>query len=354
MSRHRTQNTFHGSTGRPAPPRGGVQRVIARDVIGAFPCWCQGELCWVDVKTGEQDWPGKRMGKPHPSRLEQQVVALIKEGLDEMVHMQETLTRDEVKKYPRAVGDLLMTLVNDCSIRCRVIDGGHLLLYPPDGQSRPFKVSSTRSEKATLGFIERQFIAAYDVKMPKKEKPVGEPTQTIAPATTEKVRVERPSPPVEARPLPVAPTEPDTKTVWTRAKHTRTGEPLEWETDGKVFRCLVCKREGKEWTTEVRYAMTGHMRAAHNPEGLHTPEARAKQAETRRLHRVQERVAEAVAILQDAAGLEGHDEKIEALEARIEEMAEALAQVTAERDAATKRADDAEARVALIRESLSV
>src|SRR5689334_9211019 len=108
MEQHSGQNRFSGSVNTRRPPaKGGLQNVIARHTIGAYPCWCQGELCWVDLKTGLQTWPGASMGLPHPR------AALTIEEIEKMVSIQTEITRSDLKGYPKKVLETVMTLVND-------------------------------------------------------------------------------------------------------------------------------------------------------------------------------------------------------------------------------------------------
>jgi hypothetical protein len=346
VSKHSRQNQFHGSTGRPAPPRGGVANVTARDTIGAYECWCQGAACWTD-EAGVHMWAGREQGEPHPSPQEIEEI--------EMVVMMEALDRSDVKNYPNKVQDLLLTLVNECGIRCRVITGTEMLLYPPDGRSRPFKVMSRRGEKQSLGFLHRQFIAAYDVHLPekKKEQPVGEPTITFTEAKPEP----KPAPPKVANPfnpalheeeVSVTETEIEPQVVWRRAIHSKTDEPMDnWETDGSRFRCVLCFQSGKEVIFESGLSLGGHTRSVHRDvHPIHMPGALAKRSETVARKKVEKKITAAIALLQDAAGITTDASEVEALKKKVETL-------TADLDREKHRADDAEARLALLREALN-
>jgi len=74
------------------------------------------------------------------------------------------IERSDMRKFPREVQDLVLHLVNTEGIRWRDIDKIHLLLYPPDGKSRPFKIAASRPAEMQVQFIERQFMAVYQVK----------------------------------------------------------------------------------------------------------------------------------------------------------------------------------------------
>src|SRR3569833_1439264 len=129
VSKHSSQNRFAGSTGQHGTPKGGLQTVHERDVIGPGERWCWGLICWPDGKGG-RDWAGKDHRKPHPRTKE-----------DEMAATQDHLGPNDLKTYGRELSALLMTLVNECGVRVRILDGASMLRYPPAGVSRPFTLS---------------------------------------------------------------------------------------------------------------------------------------------------------------------------------------------------------------------
>lgn len=284
------------------------------------------------------------------------------------------LDRSDVKQYPKRVADLLMILVNECFISCRPIDGQQMLLYPPDGVSRPFKVIARRGEVATLGFIEKQFIAKYGIRMPEKKKEkaeVPDPTLSFQPQPPkQESTVESPEfsakqePPVSPKPEPKATAlpphpegEPDTTTVWRTLMHSKTGEPMpNWETNGVVFRCVVCRKNGKEWSTSERRGVAGHStahtegqrRAERGQAVLPLPERTASAPKS-----PVENVEQALAVLQDALGVQSHREAAEAADRRIAELEAEITSLREQLSTETKRADDAVARLDLIREGLN-
>lgn len=370
MAKHRGQNHFHGSTGQAQRPvRGGVANVSARDTIGVSFCWCEGKGCWINLKTGLQEWPGIENGLAHPSP------ALI-ERIEEMVNTLTRLDRSDVKQYPKRVADLLMTLVNECYIACRPIDGGQMLLYPPDGVSRPFKVIARRGENATVGFLEKQFIAKYGIHLPEKKKEekaeVPDPTITFQsqPAKPEEYlppqpKVEAPEFSAKSAPKPTdlpartqvfLETEPDTVTVWRSVRHTKTNEVMpDWETNGSVFRCVLCRKKGVEWVCSERRGMAGHAtghaherRQAEQEQAAPAPKAPATPSEA-----PTDDVAGALALLQEALGLPSHREAAEAADRRIAELEAEVASLREQVTTEKNRADDAVARLDLIREGLN-
>jgi hypothetical protein len=354
-----------GSTGQAKVPRGGAQSVVARHTIGAYPCWCQGELCWVDLATGDQVWPGKEKGKPHPRQGTAELLREVLEMTKAAVMDDVRIERNDIRAYPKKVQDLVMVLVNECHIRYRLISGMEMFLYPPDGVSRPFKIRARRSEKETIRYLHSQFIDEYSVEMPKKkEAPVEvhepvkhEVVEKKVPTVTFSGSVTDPKPePVESlnpRPtaLPSHPEgKPDTKSVWTLLLHTKTEEPMEnWETDGKVFRCVPCRKEGKEVTFTQRLQLGGHTKAAH--QGF-SDEDRRKQGEALHMNTKMRKVERAFLELQAALGLEPPKVDTTALEQQVEFLKKRVAVLTEERDAEKKRADDNAARIELLKEAL--
>ena len=78
------------------------------------------------------------------------------------------LRRNEISKrdlrgFSKATQRVLFYIVNDCGVAWRKIDGVHLVLYPPDGESRPFKVSAGRPDRWNMQILHIQFIQAYGI-----------------------------------------------------------------------------------------------------------------------------------------------------------------------------------------------
>jgi hypothetical protein len=71
----------------------------------------------------------------------------------------------DLRAFHKKVRRVLLALVNDHGVQCRMPDGQHVLLYPPNGE-RPFKVSAHRPVNHTLTFIEEQFCKSNNLEMP--------------------------------------------------------------------------------------------------------------------------------------------------------------------------------------------
>lgn len=212
MARHTKQNRFSGSGfHRQRGKQGGSKHVLERHVIGDNECWCGHTLCDADG-----NWEGKQFGAPHPqpteildevevtlrTSLRRSYLAgeISKEEYDDLRVMdyddlaevvvaaskyQEELekdremmtsevvriTRGDMSSFSRETQDTLMYIVNECGVRWRAIDGSHLLLYPPDGESRPFKVSAARQDKVNRQILHEQFIRDFGLPpMPGSKK----------------------------------------------------------------------------------------------------------------------------------------------------------------------------------------
>jgi hypothetical protein len=72
------------------------------------------------------------------------------------------LSRKHLKGWDRQVAALLMEIVNDHGIKYRMQDGGHLLLYPPDGTSHTFRVAAARRPKAQILYL-RKFMEDWNL-----------------------------------------------------------------------------------------------------------------------------------------------------------------------------------------------
>lgn len=65
------------------------------------------------------------------------------------------ITNRDLKRFDHRVTDYIMWLVTDQGVKTRMIDPNHVLLYPPDGKTRPFKVSVSRPAEQSLQFLRK-------------------------------------------------------------------------------------------------------------------------------------------------------------------------------------------------------
>lgn len=77
---------------------------------------------------------------------------------------QAPVTQRTLKKFPIEVATELLRIIS-LGVRHRQIDGSHVLLYPVDGHSRPFKVSASRPAQASLRFID-DFLSQNKLEQP--------------------------------------------------------------------------------------------------------------------------------------------------------------------------------------------
>ena len=363
------------------PSKNGTGTGEGLTVIGIGRCWCQGALCWFG--NGGQHWPEKENGEPHPrfSLAAKQETEMAQPVLDR-------IDRKDLRAYHKSVQNIVIELVNNRGVRYREIDGSHLLLLAKDREARPFKIAAERPAPVQVKYIEK-----WAAEYAPEEKPV------VPPARTPEAAFKRPpKPDFSAGGRPVAPdvtvTKAEEKPVekWRPHLQSKTGKETGFETDGKRFRCLLCKERDIEWVTDRITVLGGHMRG-HSKErramqqvseiehtGKHEIDAQAEEdshksePEDRPTPRLDELMAgestfeeredlrgavqQAVALLMSATGMTSDAERVAELEEHartlVSERNKALAEcevLTTERDNAIKRADEAEARLALLREA---
>lgn len=153
----------------------------------------------------------------------------------------------DLRAFPRSVSTAIAALVNNRGVKYRIFkDGNHLVLYPPDRDARPFKVSAHRSEEANLRYLTK-FVADYlGPVTPDDDRPAT--PEELAP-----LRILNTKPP-EQRGAPDAETDTATDGEW-RVHHRATGEPTTFETNGETWRCTF---PGCPWTTTNVRAIGAH------------------------------------------------------------------------------------------------
>lgn len=116
----------------------------------------------------------------------------------------ERLTKRDIPEFGKSTADLLMHIVNNCGVRWRAIDGGHMILFPPDKESRPFKVAAKRTAQENNRILRRQFMEAFGLPSPEEYKRAQrEEKRAAAEAATE----------VEEQPMSTAVEEPVVETA---------------------------------------------------------------------------------------------------------------------------------------------
>lgn len=306
---------------RPLKKRHGVQHVFPSDTLGDEEhCWC-GELL-------DHDWAGKDKGAPHPHEHEgiQQVVIVDQATEPRRNRIEKT----DLRGYHAALKSFI--------IRCVNIDGlgwrgqtNSILLYPPDG-SQPVTVYCRNNDSQIRSL--KQWYAAH-------VEPAGSVAEAMASVDEETIaRLAEEVNDPEEHPVREPEPEPADTPEWVPYL-TSEGEQSEYfETDGTTVRCRLCVGTPTHYetpVTEVR-GLGGHIRMNHRDTStLRTPEAIAKSIDSRRYHRLHEKVKVAVELLAETIGYETNTPKVDELEREIERLRRALA--------------DAETRIQLMREA---
>ena len=334
-------DNFGGSfRGVRSAPHGGAATVRPNDTIGADDrCWCGEPL--------DHMWPGRTVGAKHPRK-------------EAMKTMTAHVDRRDLRAYHRSVQDFLLHCINTNQLRFR-ISKNSVILYPPDG-STPMTVNARNSDRQmrqlTKWFVDH---VAEEEPAQAEAEPIEKKIEQLAEVTNdpvehprrkpvEDVAVEQPEADTEAEP-PVAPEEPAAEPAeeWRPYMRKEGGESPNIETNGTLYRCKWCLGTDHEFTTEMRRAIGGHNRVRHTDaeETLWSTAARAKAQESRREGRMKEAVAAAISDLQKAIGQPTSTDRVTDLEQQVADLTLQLA-------GANKRADDAEAKLALIREATSL
>jgi len=328
-------DTYGGAyRGVPAPKRGGQQTVKPDDTIGAVTrCWCGQPV--------NHDWPGKAGGAKHP-----------KMNGDTMPNTATGLDRRDLRAWSRVLQDFILHCVNGKGLKYRVTNNS-LILYPKDGTT-PMTIAARNSDRQ-IRQLERWYKEHVEEPEPEKAEVTDADLQKLIEAKTDPIEhptkqqpqyQEEPAKPEEYLP-PVVETHAETVStnqtdaVWKAYQYQDGNESTHIITDGTNLRCIICDNEGREYTITEPRSIGGHNRMWHTDSStLRTPEARQKAAATRR-RKIMEgsNVVKAIDLLIEASGYNPNP-----ADDRIEELETALA-------AANKRADDAEAKLALIREA---
>lgn len=304
---------------RPVRPLGrhGVQHVYPSDTIGELDrCWCGEDL--------DHDWPGKATGAPHPHEHERtpQVVVVQQEPSEE-----RRIDRRDLKGYHGTLKDFIVQCVNVDRLRYR-LDISQTVLFPPD-ESRPMPVLAQNTD--TQLRVLRQWYAVH--VQPYKEVNMTEAVRHLAEARND---------PDEHPPAPAQESDGE----WRPYLTDDDEEIPNFETNGRLVRCKLCLGTDREYVSTSRRGVGGHNRMNHrDTENLRTPEALAKGVDTRRYNRLRDQVIEVQRLLAVALGTPMTDPKVVG---QIRNEVESLRQQLAQQ---TKRADDAETKLALMREA---
>jgi hypothetical protein len=355
--KHSHQNHFHGSTGGARRVKGGVANVTEDMTIGAHACWCQGDICWRD-EDGHLTWPGKDKGEPHPRFA----VRNDDTDEDEMTTMTKPeISNRELRGWDHEIANIVRALVNEHGVRFKITSRNRIMLFPFDRTGEPLTITQARNPGNTVKFL-KGFAAHEGIDLDDKADHFAatctrrtkgtcncadlnalrqqvEPTPPPVPVPAQITFTSKePITPVYEIPMEEA-TMPDTETVWTRHKN-REDIPTNYETDGNgTYRCIPCRENDVIWTTTDPTAFGGHTRMSHRDRtGLYSEEARARAQDSKRFNRLVEHAGPHVEALMHLLGMEVDSAEVERLRS--------------ENAALRRRAEDAEAAIALLRETL--
>lgn len=259
--RHSKQSRFAGSIGRsPYPKRRRVSDESTLRTISAGGCWCGG--------PANHTWPGHDQGAPHPREEWKEEWSMAEEEL------QDRIEERSLRKWDRDVRQMIMMLVNQFGVKHRIQkDGVHIMLYPPDGSTRPFKAAASRPPKTQMRYLERfaQEHVPASIAMASATRnlaavvndPIEHPVREEQPVSTA---------PQEVTQAGLMPPETEDEAVLRAWEGTQTWvphigsnrQPTSWLTNGRVFKCIQCMEEGKlTIVTKPRGTLGGHIRTNH-------------------------------------------------------------------------------------------
>jgi hypothetical protein len=334
---------------RPAPHGGAV---AVEEAIGAE------DLCWCGEPLGH-DWPGKDRGRKHPKG----------EAVTMSRQMTGTVDRRDLRGYHAEIQEFIMQCINVDGLSFR-IGRNSMLLYPPDNTS-PVTVYARNTDRQVRQLRKWYVTHVYphikhDEPETEQEQQVSkEEIEALADAVNDKVEHPKkethpepepePEEEEEAEVVPVAPPEGGAD-EWVPYVRERSGPSPNIVTNGVLYKCLWCENTDHPFVTDVRRGIGGHNRMQHqDTTNIHGPEARAKAIETGRANRMKEQVQTAIDTLYAAIGVEAADrKKMEELEATVDRLTGQLREqntLQEQLDLMTKRAEEAEAKLALVREA---
>lgn len=326
----------------------GAQTVHDDDTIGSLAeCWC-GE-------PFDHDWPGKAQGRKHPKGSNVQETA--------------TIDRNSLRGYHSAIQDFILheVRVNDLKFRKQA---NAILLYPPDG-SQPITVYARNNDKQLRSLASWHQKHVESVLHPASKTVDKEAVRKVAAVLNDPVEhPEKPEPePAPEPPAPPVVTPAETVEGWSQYFGSK-GDPIEgMVTDGTKVKCSLCEDTDHPWSGAPT-GVGGHRRTWHAPDSENyrrvaqtgnpqsrrkqrafTPEDYVKSGQVRSIKNRQLKDVRAAIIAMCTAldwwPTNPNEPKRAPLPPGPDSMME-------ERDAAIKRAEDAEAKVALMRETLGL
>lgn len=366
-------DTFSGSFRGVPTPHAGQQTVKPEDTKGA------GHLCWCG-EPYNHDWPGKAAGTKHPKGT----------SVTTMTEAPPRIDRRQLRAYHRDLQEVILAAVNQYGCRFKM-NNSHTVLYAHDGE-HTYKVPARNNEQAVNRTRDwfAKYVVGLDVETGKIANPMVKDGKVLIDdleAREKRDRQEEARKAEERRqaaieqtlrdeeerklladqeailrlakaknseehpvPKPPKPAVESPVETWTTYVSSRTGIPNEqFETDGTAVRCKECIGTDHYILEGGARGVGGHTRMWHRDRTtMYDEDAMARKVDSGKATRLSRKVAGAIDLLIEATGYQGDSARIAELEAENERLRSRCADV----EAANKRADDAEARLALIQEAI--
>ena len=304
------------------------------------------DYCWCGLPFGH-DWPGKDQNRKHPKEMSDMTTT--------GATGQQRIERRQLRAYNDDIVDVITEAVNGYHARYRMQKNG-IVLFPPDGTqgiTLNARASARQVKSARLWFL-RHCVGVgedgeainplvSDVEVLKEDHDrrlgrVGEEDRQEMRKVIDEIKTDPANDETSVTDVPEP--EPEHVEPWVPYVGSDGEESEFYETDGTIIRCKVCMGTDSAYETDNARGLGGHIRTRHrDTTNLHSPEARAKATESKRLNRLTAEVRESIERMSKAINYSApvDQTKVEALQA--------------ENAALRKRAEDAEAKLALIREA---
>ena len=301
------------------------------------------DYCWCGLPFGH-DWPGKDRNRKHPKEMSDMTTT--------GATSQQRIERRQLRAYNDDLVDVITEAVNGYHARYRMQKNG-IVLFPPDGTAGitlNARASARQVKSARLWFLRHcvgvneegeatnPLVADPEVLREDHEiraEKLVKDSRAEGREALEKLKQQE-TPVLSTEPEP----EPEPEEPWVQYVGSDGEESEFYETDGTIIRCKVCMGTDSAYETDNARGLGGHIRTRHrDTASLHSPEARAKATESKRLNRLTAEVRESIERMSKAINYSApvDQTKVEALQA--------------ENAALRKRAEDAEAKLQLIREA---
>jgi hypothetical protein len=299
----------------------------------------------------------------------------------------------DLRAYHADLQEVILLAINQYGVKYRLANS-QIMLYPPDGVSKPFVVHARNTQREAkslrlwfaanvLGIdddgnprnplvksaeaIFRDVVAKQD----KSDKEVAGEVREVAIEELKQL-VETLNDPGEH---PADDEEGGAhtakqKTVKKKAESSVTEHVGPWvpyvnregeahaliemqeRPDGTHYRCRECMETNHPYDADTNKGIGGHVRMWHrNRENLHGAEARAVATDTRRVNKISESVKAAIDLLAETVGYDvTGGEQVAQIKKELDEAAREVTKTTAAMEEWKQRAETAEAKMALMKE----